>query len=255
MSSAHPSGNKASSSDAKSNPVSKVLGRSLGRTLSPVFLADTMSAVSRSISPAVRPKTIKERRERNRTAPDGIGSTDSVTPGRAGQPKKQRSWTTSSSPQLKSSSLIGSGFFVESSDESDEEVVDEDSDSITIGPAAAAAAAAAEFASEQALADAELAGMTGPMDKDGMIDDSGARARSKTDEHVAKMLLFGSQLGGGSSGGRRGIGRDGGAGANSAPGKSLLSRKFGFSSKRLGGSGGGKKARQGESNSLESSTP
>lgn len=129
--------------------------------------------------------------------------------------------------------------------DSDSYSQDEVDDSpVTIGPAAAAAAAAAEAASAQAFADAELAGMVAGRSPGGP-GGSGAAARSRADEHDAKLLLFGRQLGGG-LGGAGGGGASGiSASAGGTTGKSLLSiglpqgiKRLAFSGKKGGGGGG-----------------
>lgn len=121
---------------------------------------------------------------------------------------------------------------------------------ITIGPAAAAAAYAA--AETRALREAGSAGRGTATMAASFAPDSGgsgsivtaaaAEARSQTDEHDAKLLLFGRQLGGSRSGSGGG-GGGGGVGSNPSGGKSsrLPSRikRLAFSGKKGAGDGGG----------------
>ncbi|CAM9463532.1 unnamed protein product, partial [Laminaria digitata] len=182
-------------SGAKGSAIPTSLGKNFGRPFSSEFLSDTLNAVSRSVSPVVRPKSLRKWGAREPRGEEGCkeeeGSVAS-TPGKGarrsvgwGGSRHQVTSPGFSSPRADTIAPRQRDIF-----ESDGYSQDEVGDSpITIGPAAAAAAAAAEAASAQYFADAELAGMVVSRSPGG--GGSGAAARSRADEHDAKLLLFG----------------------------------------------------------------
>ncbi|CAB1112063.1 unnamed protein product [Ectocarpus sp. CCAP 1310/34] len=172
-------------------------------------------------------------------------------------------------PRRAGASLLGRMALEADDDDDDDSGQDNGSDSdsnrahddvspITIGPAAAAAAAAA--AEARALREPRSTGrgtatMTasfapgsgggGQLLEGGggsMVAAAAADARSQADEHDAKLLLFGRQLGGSRSGSGGGVG-GGGGGGNASGGRSsrLPSRikRLAFSGKKGAGDGGG----------------
>lgn len=224
----------------------------IGRPFSPIF-----QAVSRSVSPALRPASVRER-DLSAVTADGDAET---TPASGARPRKgwggasrHGSWAGSPSPRTEPCPLgrdVLEGVLGDPWDD------DDDDAPFKVGAAAAASAAAADAADAQAQFDAELAGaLFSPRRRggaSGLIGSGGAAARSRADERDAKLLLFGRQLGGGGGGhggggGRGAGGGSGGGSTGSASGRSLLSmglprgiKNFAFPGKKAGGGerGGG----------------
>ena len=239
-------------SGAKGSAIPSSRGKNFGRPFRSEFLTETFSAVSRSVSPAVRPKNRRKWGAREPTEEEGRkedGGSVASTPGVGARPRVGWGGSRDQRPSPGFPSPLTDTVTRRQRDrfEADGSSQDEVDDSpITIGPAAAAAAAAAEAASAQAFADTELAGIIGR--SPGGVG-NGAAARSRADEHDAKLLLFGRQLGGGSGGAGGGGGAGGvGASTSSNTGKSLLSIGLpqGLKSKyfpgKKGGGGGGTSA-------------
>lgn len=254
----------------------------LGRAFSPDFLSGTLGAVSRSVSPSMRSKkslslkgrklvptsAAAEKAEMSAgtrgeeggiaaaaaAAGTGTASAASVTSpvgvrGRGGgwADARRMGWKGLSSPlpRRAGASPLGRAALEDGSDEDSDDdggggsgnhtngEEDENESPITIGPAAAAAAAAADAKLGEVAAAAAA-------EADRLAE--GTAVRSKADEHDAKLLLFGRQLGGASGGGGGGRGR---ASNPSGAKSSRLSKgikRLAFPGKKGTGGGGGSAA-------------
>lgn len=227
---------------SKSGSMPQSLSRKISRPHTPVFLTETFNAVSRSVSPALRPKSLKTQNARHLTTAGGDDVGDILDP--VAEQRRRKGWAVPKRRGPWVDSPTSSTEALPSAEAGLTEVVSDsrgfvDGSPITIGPAAAAVAAASEAADAQALIEAELAGMVFSPSRGG--DGGSLLGRgtpSRADEHDAKLLLFGRQLGSGSGGG--------GGLTGSISGKSLISmslskgiKKFKFSGKKAGGEGGG----------------